>query len=81
MEDATKTGPPKDIKQVGEALWELPKTHKEGMQVPARIVATQKLIQEMDFGVFDQLTNVACLPGIQKYAYCMPDGHISLVTH
>ncbi|MFA4887390.1 MAG: RtcB family protein [Candidatus Nanoarchaeia archaeon] len=75
MEDGTKTGPPKDIKQVGEALWEIPKTFKEGMQVPARIVATKKLLQEMDGGVFDQLTNVACLPGIQKYAYCMPDGH------
>jgi tRNA-splicing ligase RtcB len=25
--------------------------------------------------VFDQITNVACLPGIQKHALCMPDGH------
>ena len=75
MEDGTKVGPPKEIKQVSEVMWELPKTYKEGMQVPARIVATKKLLQEMDFGVFDQLTNVACLPGIQKYAYCMPDGH------
>ena len=29
----------------------------------------------MDPGVFNQVTNVACLPGIQKYSYCMPDGH------
>jgi len=29
----------------------------------------------MDKGVFEQITNVACLPGIQKYALCMPDGH------
>jgi len=29
----------------------------------------------MDQGVFEQVTNVACLPGIQKYALCMPDGH------
>ncbi|MBC8500187.1 MAG: RtcB family protein [DPANN group archaeon] len=45
------------------------------MKVPARIYATKKLLSEMDKGVFDQLTNVACLPGIQKHAYCMPDGH------
>ena len=29
----------------------------------------------MDDGVFDQVTNVACLPGIREYAWCMPDGH------
>ncbi len=29
----------------------------------------------MDKGVFEQVTNVACLPGIQKFSYCMPDGH------
>src|SRR5574341_2354805 len=29
----------------------------------------------MDSGVFEQVTNVACLPGIQRYALCMPDGH------
>ena len=46
-----------------------------GMLVPARIYATKKLLDEMDNGVFDQVTNVACLPGIQKAAYCMPDGH------
>ena len=29
----------------------------------------------MDSGVFEQVTNVACLPGIRRYALCMPDGH------
>ena len=66
---------PKDIRKVSAAVWEIPMTHKEGMRVPARIVATEKLLQQMDDGVFDQVTNVATLPGILKYAYCMPDGH------
>ncbi|HIG97185.1 MAG TPA: RtcB family protein [Candidatus Aenigmarchaeota archaeon] len=35
----------------------------------------------MDAGVFEQVTNVACLPGIQKYAYCMPDGHWGLFNN
>jgi len=34
----------------------------------------------MDAGVFNQVTNVACLPGIQKYAFCMPDGHWDMVS-
>src|SRR3989338_4729608 len=29
----------------------------------------------MDGGVFKQISNVACLPGIQKFAYCMSDCH------
>ena len=66
---------PKKIKKVGDALWEIPTSYKDGMQVPARIVATPKLLQTMDASVFDQITNVACLPGLLKSVYCMPDGH------
>jgi tRNA-splicing ligase RtcB len=66
---------PTDIKRISDAVWEIPASYKEGMRVPARIYATEKLLQEMDDGVFDQVTNVATLPGIVKYAYCMPDGH------
>lgn len=66
---------PKDIKQIEEAVWEIPTSFKKGMNVPARIYATKKLLEAMDAGVFEQVTNVACLPGIQKYASCMPDGH------
>jgi tRNA-splicing ligase RtcB (3'-phosphate/5'-hydroxy nucleic acid ligase) len=66
---------PKEIKQISEVVWELPASYKKGMRVPARIYASKELLQGMDAGVFDQLTNVACLPGIQKHAYCMPDGH------
>jgi tRNA-splicing ligase RtcB len=45
------------------------------MRVPARIYASEKLLQAMDEGVFEQITNVATLPGIVRHAYCMPDGH------
>jgi len=45
------------------------------MLVPARVIATEELLNGMDDGVFEQITNVATLPGIVKYAMCMPDGH------
>jgi len=61
--------------QVAEALWEIPSSAKPGMRVPARIYATPELFAQMDDGVFDQVTNVAMLPGIVNYAFCMPDGH------
>jgi tRNA-splicing ligase RtcB (3'-phosphate/5'-hydroxy nucleic acid ligase) len=70
-----KIGPPPELKQVSDVVWELPTSFKKGMLVPGRIIATEKLIQEMDEGVFNQTANVACLPGIQKYSFCMPDGH------
>ena len=65
----------RDLKQIGAGLYEIPKTYKKGMLVPARIFASPKLIETMDEGVFDQVTNVATLPGIVRAAYCMPDGH------
>jgi tRNA-splicing ligase RtcB len=63
------------IRQVGEVVWEIDPSYKEGMRVPARIYATAALIREMDQQVIEQITNVATLPGLLRYAYCMPDGH------
>ena len=66
---------PKDIKKIDEVTWEIPKSYKKGMRVPARIIASEKILNEMDPGVFDQVTNVATLSGIQKYSLCHADGH------
>jgi tRNA-splicing ligase RtcB (3'-phosphate/5'-hydroxy nucleic acid ligase) len=66
---------PKEIKKISDVTWEIPKTYKEGMKVPARIIATKSILDDMDPGVFDQVTNVATLPGIQKFSICHADGH------
>ena len=63
------------VNPVGECIWEIPPSEKAGMLVPARIYASQALLEQMDAGVFEQVTNVACLPGIVRAALCMPDGH------
>ena len=60
---------------VKDCIWEIPPTEKAGMRVPARIYASEALLAGMDAGVFQQVTNVACLPGIVGAALCMPDGH------
>jgi tRNA-splicing ligase RtcB len=60
---------------VGDCVWEIPPGEKPGMLVPARIYASEALLARMDQGVFEQVTNVACLPGIVRAALCMPDGH------
>ena len=66
---------PQSLRAVSGTVWELPVSYKKGMRVPARIYGTEKLVREMDDAVFDQVTNVATLPGITRYALCMPDGH------
>jgi tRNA-splicing ligase RtcB len=63
------------VNKISDQVWEIPSSEKPGMHVPARIYANEKILSEMDSGVFEQVTNVACLPGIRRYALCMPDGH------
>src|SRR5690349_13993694 len=63
------------VNRITNEVWEIPPSEKSGMLVPARIYGTPRILQSMDQGVFEQVTNVACLPGIQRYALCMPDGH------
>jgi tRNA-splicing ligase RtcB (3'-phosphate/5'-hydroxy nucleic acid ligase) len=45
------------------------------MRVPAVIFASEPLIRDMDEKVYEQVTNVAKLPGIIKASYAMPDAH------
>src|SRR2546423_8343841 len=64
-----------NLQKISNTIWELSSSYKEGMHVTARIIATEKLVREMDEAVYQQISNVAMLPGITRYALCMPDGH------
>ena len=63
------------FRQISDFVWEIPATEKNGMNVPARIYSSKKLFPGLDSGVFDQITNVACMPGILKNAIALPDSH------
>jgi len=63
----------KKLKRQDECVWEIPKTG--AMRVPGIIYATEALVQEMDEKVYEQVSNVATLPGIVKASYAMPDAH------
>jgi tRNA-splicing ligase RtcB len=45
------------------------------MSVPGVIFADQDLVEAMDEKVYEQVVNVATLPGIVKASYAMPDAH------
>ena len=46
------------------------------MLVPGRVYSSSKLIHTIDEKTLSQVKNVASLPGIQNYSYCMPDAHM-----
>jgi len=64
------------LKKIDAFVWEIPKTYNPKMRVPARIYADEVLLEKMrgDLTLW-QITNVAQLPGIYKYAIVLPDGH------
>lgn len=53
--------------------WVIPR--QGDMRVPGVIYAPEALIRDMDHKVYEQLVNVATLPGIVEAAYAMPDAH------
>lgn len=61
------------LKQHGHFEWQIPPTGK--MRVPGVIFATEQLIRDMDDKVYEQVVNVATLPGIVGASYAMPDAH------
>ena len=64
------------LNKVDRFVWEIPKTYKAGMRVPARIYADEVLIRKMmEDMTLQQAANVAHLPGIYKWAITLPDGH------
>jgi tRNA-splicing ligase RtcB len=61
------------IEKQKEYQWIIPKTGD--MKVPGLIFASEPLVEEMDLKVYEQVSNVACLPGIQRFSIAMPDAH------
>ena len=64
------------LQRLDDHRWELPVTYKDGMRVPARIYASEALLDIVaQEHAIDQAANVACLPGIEWRSLAMPDIH------
>lgn len=61
------------LQRISESEWRIDPQGK--MRVPGILFASEELIRDMDAKVYEQIVNVASLPGIQKAAYAMPDAH------
>jgi tRNA-splicing ligase RtcB len=62
------------LRKVRDYVWEFPR--EGGMNAPARVLASESLLDEIsEDKTLMQLRNATHLPGVEKYAVCMPDGH------
>ncbi len=61
------------LSQKSEVEWWI--EPRGSMRVPGILYATEALIRQMDQKVFEEVVNVACLPGIERASYAMPDAH------
>lgn len=66
----------RDLEKIHDHLWEVPKSYRGDMRVPARVYASEVMLDSiLHDRSLEQLVNVATLPGIRKYAIAMPDVH------
>jgi tRNA-splicing ligase RtcB len=65
-----------DLIKISDNIYEIPKSYRSDMLVPARVFMNEEMFQDIKHDrSLEQLVNVATLPGIQKYAFAMPDIH------
>lgn len=63
------------LKQLDEFHWWLDKTARPRMNVGAKIIGSRRVIDAIEDAAVEQLTNVACLPGVVEPVLAMPDAH------
>ena len=61
------------LNRESEYVWRIEPHEK--MRVPGIIYADEDLVRGMDRKVYEQIRNVASLPGIVQASYAMPDAH------
>ncbi len=63
------------LKKLGKNEWLLKKEDREGARVDSKIIADEKVLGNLEDSAIEQLTNVACLPGIIEPVIGLPDMH------
>ncbi len=65
-----------ELERVDTYVWEIPRSYRHDMRVPARIYASKALLEKaLTDRSIEQLINATTLPGIVGYAIAMPDVH------
>ena len=64
------------LNKIDDYRWEIPTSYKAGMRVPGLIYSDESLLSHIwEENAFEQVANVAFLPGIVGHSLAMPDIH------
>ncbi len=62
------------LNKVDDYRWEIHTSYKTGMRVPGLVYSSESLLRHVwEENAFDQVANVAFLPGIVGRSLAMPD--------
>ena len=57
-----------EIKKVKDNVYEIPGSYNKDMRASGRFYIADEYIDELEEGAIEQIVNVACLPGVQRYS-------------
>jgi tRNA-splicing ligase RtcB len=63
------------LERINDFESRLPKSVRKEMRVDAKIIANKKILDAIEEDAIQQLTNVACLPGVVEPVVGLPDMH------
>jgi tRNA-splicing ligase RtcB len=64
------------LRKIDDFRWEIPQDYKPGMRVPGLIFSSEAMLEHLvEEQVYEQVANVAFLPGIVGRSLAMPDIH------
>lgn len=64
-----------EIKKVRDNVYEIPGSYDKKMRASGRFYIDDESFENLEEGAVQQIVNVACLPGVQKYSIGLPDIH------
>ncbi|WP_407377603.1 RtcB family protein [Methanobrevibacter sp.] len=64
-----------EIKKVRDNVYEIPGSYDKKMRASGRFYIADESFEDLEEGAIEQIVNVACLPGVQKYSIGLPDIH------
>ena len=64
-----------EIKKVRDNVYEIPGTYDKKMRASGRFYIADEYFDDLEEGAIEQIINIACLPGVQRYSIGLPDIH------
>lgn len=63
------------LQKINDYEWLLPTSARERMNVAGKVIGNKAILETIDDGTIEQLSNVCCLPGVVEPVCALPDAH------